>query len=155
MSNPLCSMCVLVSRERRNEFIVLQEQQIVNVARGEKKRYDIFIMRIWNVYVDSARAPKYIKRLVTAFVWNTLLYPLYMLSQFAPRRANIWVCGIPKKFVWNSKYVFLYANNAKLQGIKVVWISRSKEIAAELREKGYPAYYWLSWQGIVYPLIAK
>jgi CDP-glycerol glycerophosphotransferase len=112
-------------------------------------------MKIWNIYVDSSRAPRYIKRLATASVWNPLLYPLYVLSGFVPRKANIWVCGIPKKFVWNSKYVFLYANNAKLAGVKVVWISRSREIAEELQKQGYPAYYWLSWQGIVYPLIAK
>src|SRR3989344_1342292 len=112
-------------------------------------------MKIWNIYVDSARAPRYIKRLATAGLWNPLLYPLYLLSHLAPRRADLVVCGLPRKFVWNSKYVFLYANNSGQKDLKVVWISRSKPIVRELQDKGYPAYYWLSWQGMWYPLRAK
>ena len=112
-------------------------------------------MRIWNIYVDKGRAPRYIKRLLTNFVINPLLYPIYWLSHLSPRSKRVWVCGIPQKFVWNSKYIFLYANNTRQKGIKVVWISRSREMSRELREKGYPCYFWLSWRGILYPLIAK
>src|SRR3989344_4780678 len=113
------------------------------------------IMRIWNIYVDSSRAPRCLKRLGANGIFNPLLYPLYILSHLMPRSPRIWVCGIPKKFTWSSKYVFLYANNSKQKDIRIIWVSRDKRIVEELQALGYPAHYWLSWQGIWYPLRAK
>lgn len=111
-------------------------------------------MKIWNIYIDKNRIRKYLHRIIGNFFINPVMYPVYVLSHLMPRNRNLWVCGIPRKFVWNSKYVFLEANNQKRKDIRVVWITRSRKIAQELQYKGYPAYFWLSWQGIWYPLRA-
>ena len=111
-------------------------------------------MKIWNIYIDKNRIRKYVHRIISNFFINPVMYPVYALSHLMPRDKNLWVCGIPRKFVWNSKYVFLEANNQKRRDVQVVWITRSRKIARELQAKKYPAYFWLSWQGIWYPLRA-
>ena len=111
-------------------------------------------MKIWNIYIDKNRIRKYLHRIISNFFINPVMYPVYALSHLMPRDKNLWVCGIPRKFVWNSKYVFLEANNQKRRDVQVVWITRSRKIARELQAKKYPAYFWLSWQGIWYPLRA-
>ncbi len=109
-------------------------------------------MKIWNIYVDKNRIQRYLSRVFVSFFVNLLLYPVYFLSYFVPRDKNLWACGMPQKFTWNSKYVFLEAANSKRKDIKVVWISRNKKLVQELRSQGYPAFFWLSFKGIAYAL---
>lgn len=87
---------------------------------------------------------RHLLRLVT----HPILFLVYAFSRFFPRSKRIWVFGIPKKFTWSSKYLFLYLVNNKEKGIRPVWITRSRELLQELRSRGYPAYFWLSLSGI-------
>ena len=79
---------------------------------------------------------------------HPFLFLVYGLSHFFPRKNTLWVFGIPKKFTWSSKYLFLYLVNNKEKGMRPIWITRSKPLLKELRSRGYPAYFWLSFGGI-------
>lgn len=85
---------------------------------------------------------------------HPFLFLIYGISHLFPRNKKVWVFGIPGKFVWNSKYLFLYAQTKKTSDIRAVWISRNRKLVEELREQGFDAFFWLSWRGIWYPLRA-
>ncbi len=85
---------------------------------------------------------------------HPILFLVYALSHLFPRSRYIWVFGIPKKFTWSSKYLFLYLANKKEKGIQPIWIARSRERVQELRLLGYPAHFWLSLPGIWFCLRA-
>ncbi|MBU1015354.1 CDP-glycerol glycerophosphotransferase family protein [Patescibacteria group bacterium] len=72
-----------------------------------------------------------------------------------PRSKKVWVFGIPDRFAWNSKYVFLHVAKEHKEEVKAIWISRNRRIVRELRAQGFPAYFWFSLQGFWYPLRAK
>jgi CDP-glycerol glycerophosphotransferase (TagB/SpsB family) len=81
---------------------------------------------------------------------------IYSISGFVPRRKNIWIFGSwdGKKFADNPKYLFLYVyrNQPEITGI---WLSRNKTIVADLRARGYNAYYMHSLRGILYSMRAS
>jgi CDP-glycerol glycerophosphotransferase (TagB/SpsB family) len=81
---------------------------------------------------------------------------IYLISGFAPRRKNIWIFGSwdGKKFADNSKYLFLYVYY-KQPEITGVWLSRNKTLLADLRARGYKAYYMHSLRGILYSMRAS
>lgn len=93
---------------------------------------------------------RYLSRLLT----HPFLFLVYGISYWFPRNKKVWVFGIPHKFMWNSKYLFLYVQARKELGIQTVWISRDRKFIGELRKQGLSAFFWLSWQGIWYPLRA-
>ena len=75
---------------------------------------------------------------------------IYLISGFVPRRKNIWIFGSwdGKKFADNPKYLFLYVYH-KQPEITGVWLTRNKTILADLRARGYDAYYMHSLRGIL------
>ena len=75
---------------------------------------------------------------------------IYLISGFVPRRRNIWIFGSwdGKKFADNPKYLFLYVHQ-KHPEITGVWLSRNKTVIAELRARGFKAYYMHSLRGIL------
>lgn len=98
-------------------------------------------------------SPK-IGRHLTRLILNPALFVVYSFFRFFPRNKRIWVFGIPKKFTWSSKYLFLYLVNRKEKGIQPVWIARDRKLIQELRSLGYPAYFWFSFAGIWFCLRA-
>jgi len=93
-----------------------------------------------------------LSELVVAVATRTI----YLLSGFVPRRKSIWIFGSwdGKKFADNSKYLFLYVYH-KQPEITGVWLSRNKTILADLRARGYKAYYMHSLRGILYSMRAS
>ena len=81
---------------------------------------------------------------------------IYLISGFVPRRKNIWIFGSwdGRKFADNPKYLFLYVYH-KQPEITGVWLSRNKTILADLRARGYKAYYMHSLRGILYSMRAS
>lgn len=66
----------------------------------------------------------------------------FAFSHLMPRDRNLWVFGLPKRFSWNSKYLFLHIANQKPGAVKVLWIVRDQKMAQELMSQGYPAALW-------------
>lgn len=81
-------------------------------------------------------------------------YPIYFLSGFIPRNANIWVFGSFGVFNDNSRYLYQYINENKLTNIKAIWISDNDDSLQEARQYG-EAFHPLSIKGLYYSLIAK
>jgi CDP-glycerol glycerophosphotransferase (TagB/SpsB family) len=75
---------------------------------------------------------------------------IYSISGVVPRRRDIWIFGSwdGTKFADNPKYLFLYVYY-KQPEITGVWLSRNKTILADLRARGYKAYYMHSLRGIL------
>ncbi|OHA69125.1 MAG: hypothetical protein A3J68_02015 [Candidatus Wildermuthbacteria bacterium RIFCSPHIGHO2_02_FULL_48_16] len=88
----------------------------------------------------NSKIGRHIARLLT----HPFLFLVYAISHLFPRNKRLWVFGIPKKFTWSSKYLFLYLANKKETEIQYAWISRDRALIAELSSRGYPAYFWLS-----------
>lgn len=82
------------------------------------------------------------------------LFLLY-LSMLSIRSKKIYVfgCWQGKKFSDNSKYLYLQA--VKDKSIKAVWITKSQEIYAYIKSKGYPVFMHNSIKGIYYQLRAS
>jgi CDP-glycerol glycerophosphotransferase (TagB/SpsB family) len=93
-----------------------------------------------------------LRELVVAIATRTI----YLISGFVPRSKSIWIFGSwdGKKFADNPKYLFLYVYH-KQPEITGVWLSRNKTILADLRVRGYKAYYMHSLRGILYSLRAS
>ncbi|NOX89438.1 MAG: hypothetical protein GXO77_10460 [Calditrichaeota bacterium] len=84
-----------------------------------------------------------------------LLYPLYFISRFLKRDANIWVFGpLNHSFLDNSKYLFLYMTKEHPE-IKCVFITDNRESWSELRRKNLTCYYKWSFKAFYYGLKAK
>ena len=97
--------------------------------------------------------------------WGQLfLLPIYWLSFLFPRKKNIWLFGstFGKRFADNPRYFFLYCNQHKddicigkrHKQVRPIWISHNKDIVKFVKEKGYEAYYYHSFKGIWFCLIA-
>ena len=98
---------------------------------------------------------KFIRRIK---YWSQLfLFPVYWLSFVTPRSKKIWVVGstFGNRFADNGRYFYLYLAQQQKEAVKAIWITRKKEIAALLKEKGYQAYYVRSLPGIWYCFRAK
>ncbi len=90
--------------------------------------------------------------------WSQLfLIPVYGLSFLMPRSKKVWVVGSTFGNRWadNGRYFYLYLCQHQSENVKAVWITRKKDIAAFLKEKGYEAHYVRSLKGIWYCLRAK
>src|SRR5829696_3134533 len=91
------------------------------------------------------------------FLTVLFLWPIYYLSYLFPRSKNIWVFGsFSKTFVDNSKYLFLKQHNRNgSSSIIPVWITKSRTLAEEMRQKGYKSYSKTSLRGMYYCLRAS
>lgn len=84
------------------------------------------------------------------------LYVLRGISYLFPRSKKIWIFDSwrGERFADNAKYLFLYAHSNTVD-VKCVWLSRSREIIAVLRERGYEAHHVNSPWGLYYTLRSK
>jgi len=96
-----------------------------------------------------------VQRYLTKVFTHPFLFLLYGVSHLFPRNKKVWVFGMQDRFASNSKYLFLYTARGHAKDVQAIWISRDKKIAGELKEQGFLAYYWISWQGVWYPLRAQ
>ena len=87
----------------------------------------------------------------------TLQFTCICLVSLVPKRQSVWAFGAwqGKKFSDNPKFMYLYVSSLKQSGIKPVWITKDIELASELRNKGVVAYYYLSFRGIYYQVVAS
>lgn len=76
---------------------------------------------------------------MTALTAANLLLATF-LSLVRSRSDGLWVFGSRYGFVDNPKYQFLYVAN-NVPSIRPVWITHDREAVAELRNRGYEAYY--------------
>jgi len=90
------------------------------------------------------------------FFGRVILFPVYFLSGFVPRRENLWVFGSwgGHRFADNSAAFFLFCHEAVDDRIELVWVSRNREIVRDLKERGYSACWIWSPRGIVSALTA-
>lgn len=81
--------------------------------------------------------------------FGLLLNVVYQVASLCPRDSALWVFGAwnGKNFLDNPKYVFLYTLH-NVPDVRVVWITRCRELAQDLRERGFPAEYAGSLNGI-------
>lgn len=82
--------------------------------------------------------------------------PLYYISYFLPKNKNVWIFGswFGKKCSDNSKALFEYVNNNDKE-IFAVWLTQSKTVFNELKQKGLNVYYTYSLFGYYYSAIAR
>lgn len=84
-----------------------------------------------------------------------IVYSIYFISGFVPRRKDIWVFGGFKGvFRDNSRYLYQYINENPKLGIRAIWISNNPESIQEAYLFG-EAYHRYSLKGLYYSLIAK
>lgn len=77
-------------------------------------------------------------------VKSFLIYILYYLCFFIPRKKNLWLySSLNGQFVDNSKYFFLYANE-HCKNVRHVWISSSTQTIETLQRLGFEAYHFNS-----------
>lgn len=84
-----------------------------------------------------------------------LLLPIYWLSFSVPRNQNIWLFGstFGRRFADNPRYFYLYLCAHPEEGIRPIWISRSRDVIEHLNDTEkfrYEAYYYKSFKGIWY-----
>lgn len=92
---------------------------------------------------------------IFSYILYLFWWPFWLLQYIIPKNEKVWVLGAwyGNKFSDNSKYLYTYLQG--LENILPIWISRRKEIVAELRKQGGKAYYVWSAKGIYYMLIAR
>lgn len=100
-----------------------------------------------------------LKQLITDLpraVLYVFFWFLYALSFLFPRSRNIWLFDEwdGKRFADNARYLYLYVQKEQ-PSVRGIWLSRSKELVAEMKQEGLPAYYAYSLPGLWYTLRAK
>ena len=82
------------------------------------------------------------------FICLMLLFPVYLLSKIIPKNKKLYIFGSSQglQFADNSKYLFLYVSN-NIKTVKPVFITRKKEIAANLNGNSLAAIYLFSLKG--------
>jgi len=90
------------------------------------------------------------------FFGRGILFPVYFLAGFVPRRKTLWVFGSwgGYRFADNSAALFQSAHETVGEHIELVWISRNREIVRDLTERGYSAFWIWSPHGIICALRA-
>lgn len=68
-----------------------------------------------------------------------ILFFIYFISGFLPRKAHVWVFGAWEGIYWNdnAKYLYLYLLE-KFPEITAVWVTRSDKIFQQLKSDGLP-----------------
>jgi CDP-glycerol glycerophosphotransferase (TagB/SpsB family) len=84
------------------------------------------------------------------------LFLLYFASGLVPRRPDLWVFGSwgGHRFADNAASFFLYCQRHLEPSIRLVWISRDREIVRKLRADGWEAHSVWSLSGVVASLRA-
>ncbi len=72
---------------------------------------------------------------------------LYNISKIIKKRNDLWLFGAWEGQLYsdNSKYLFEYVNKEHPE-INAIWISRNKNVVEKLKNKGYKAYYYKSFE---------
>ena len=91
------------------------------------------------------------------FLARFFLFPLYFLSGFSSRRDDLWVFGSwgGYRFADNAAAFFLHCHAKIGDRVRLVWISRRKDIVKDVREMGYEAHWLWSLRGLGSCLRAK
>jgi CDP-glycerol glycerophosphotransferase (TagB/SpsB family) len=78
-----------------------------------------------------------------------LLFFLYLISIFVPKKKNLWVFGAwsGKRYADNSRYFFEYVIKHR-PDTHAVWLVKSKRTYKQVKSLGYPVYYKKSVIGI-------
>ncbi len=72
---------------------------------------------------------------------SVITYISYYFCFLVPRKKNIWLySSLNGRFIDNTKYFFLYANEY-CKDVRHVWISNSSQTIEGLRSKGFEAYH--------------
>lgn len=85
------------------------------------------------------------------FLARFILFPIYWLSGFVPRRKDLWVFGSwgGYRFADNGAAFFMHCQEALKGRVEMVWISRKPSIVSKLREHDLTAYWIWSPSGIM------
>jgi len=75
-------------------------------------------------------------------------------ARLAPRDKHKWVFGSATGFGDNPKYLFIQMQERHPE-VRVIWVSKSKDVLKDLSGRGCEAYYWLSLKGMYHVLTAK
>lgn len=93
-------------------------------------------------------------------IYRYLVYviniPLYYISYFFPKNKNVWIFGawFGDKYADNSKALFEFVNKHD-EKIVAIWLTQSKTVFNELKQKGLNVYYAYSLFGYYYSAIAR
>jgi CDP-glycerol glycerophosphotransferase (TagB/SpsB family) len=93
-------------------------------------------------------------------IYRYLVYviniPLYYISYFLPKNKNVWIFGawFGEKYADNSKALFEFVNKHD-EKIAAIWLTQSKTVFNELKQKGLNVYYTYSLFGYYYSAIAR
>ncbi len=89
-------------------------------------------------------------------LWNVVQLLLLPVARLIPRQRSLWLFGSRHGLVFgdNSRYVFSHCARNLPPGIQVAWITRSRDLVAELRRLGFPAYLAWSPKGVALCLTA-
>lgn len=88
------------------------------------------------------------------FFPKLVLYGLYNLSGFVPRKKNKWVFGSHFGFADNSKFLMTETKEHHPE-ICPIWISHKRKDIPKVRKLGLECYYWLSFKGLYHAFTAK
>ncbi|WP_162224383.1 CDP-glycerol glycerophosphotransferase family protein [Halorussus amylolyticus] len=86
-----------------------------------------------------------------SFLLQTALYAvLKALSRFRTRDDSLWAFGARggEAFADNSKYLYLHVA-AEHPDVRAVWLSKNREVVADLQDHGYEAYHCHSLRGLL------
>ncbi len=85
-----------------------------------------------------------------------LLNSLYLISNFFPKKKNLWLFGAWQGELYgdNSKYMFRYINQNHSE-IKAVWVSNNQEAVNKAISEGYRAFNYKSLMAKWYTLRAE
>lgn len=90
---------------------------------------------------------------ILSIIHISLRYVVYFVSKFTRRKKDLWLFGSAFGYADNSKYY--YEDMVKHHPeIHSVWISKNKEEALQLQQKGVEAYYCYSLRGYIKGLTA-
>jgi CDP-glycerol glycerophosphotransferase (TagB/SpsB family) len=82
--------------------------------------------------------------------------PMYYISYLFPKNKNVWIFGawFGEKYADNSKALFEFVNKHD-EKIVAIWLTQSKTVFKELKQKGLNVYYTYSLFGYYYSAIAR
>jgi CDP-glycerol glycerophosphotransferase (TagB/SpsB family) len=90
------------------------------------------------------------------FIAYIICYLIYPLSFLFPRSARKYVFGSFRgAFNDNARYLFIYASEHTVDGIRKIWLSANRECVRKVRSLGLEAYWVLSPCGIWHALTSK
>ncbi|WP_163436658.1 CDP-glycerol glycerophosphotransferase family protein [Fibrobacter succinogenes] len=97
------------------------------------------------------KLPKFLEWRKFSLPMMGVLFRILKLITFRDR--NLWAfgCWIGKKYDDNAKFLFEYVNKNH-SNIRCVWLTRNKNVVAQVRQLGYEAYLSSSFKGVMMSL---